>query len=287
MHSQRGQKGAEMNMSEKIIEKLGCDVIKDLIPSYLEHICSEGSKKVVEEHLLECEDCRRHVESLKQTTIVGRQVDLKAADYMKKTRHYYDKKTIACLIGVLAAVYVGFCCIAAPSFYIGGRYLEIAAAVIALSLLLLLQEGQEYREHKTSRKIAAALTIVGFAYLTGLYASFVCSWFYTQKTPFGIPEHQFGPFMHKQMVVVTILETGLFLWSLWDAMQKDHRLGLTSVIALLSMAYGMVLDETLYRLDDAIVLAGLYREMLIIFILEGIVLGGLTVILSKPLPDRR
>lgn len=38
-------------------EKISCDVIQDLLPLYLDKCCSEHSKKLVEEHLKECEDC--------------------------------------------------------------------------------------------------------------------------------------------------------------------------------------------------------------------------------------
>ena len=49
--------------------KIHCDVIQDLIPSYLDGICSEKTKELVEEHLLECEQCRMFVESLKTDLI--------------------------------------------------------------------------------------------------------------------------------------------------------------------------------------------------------------------------
>lgn len=49
--------------------KMHCDVIQDLIPSYLDEICSKKTKELVEEHLLECEPCRRFVESLKTDLI--------------------------------------------------------------------------------------------------------------------------------------------------------------------------------------------------------------------------
>lgn len=37
--------------------KLNCNVIRDLLPLYADQICSDESKKLVEEHLAECGDC--------------------------------------------------------------------------------------------------------------------------------------------------------------------------------------------------------------------------------------
>ena len=35
-----------------------CEIIKDLIPLYLDNVCSEDSRKLVEDHLSECSECR-------------------------------------------------------------------------------------------------------------------------------------------------------------------------------------------------------------------------------------
>ena len=39
--------------------KLDCDLIQDLLPLYAEGLCSAASRRAVEEHLSECEHCRR------------------------------------------------------------------------------------------------------------------------------------------------------------------------------------------------------------------------------------
>lgn len=39
-------------------EDITCEVVQDLLPLYMDGCCSEQSKKIVEEHLEECTDCR-------------------------------------------------------------------------------------------------------------------------------------------------------------------------------------------------------------------------------------
>ena len=41
-----------------------CEIIKDLIPLYLDKVCSEDSRKLVEEHLAECSECRKYMKEL-------------------------------------------------------------------------------------------------------------------------------------------------------------------------------------------------------------------------------
>ena len=38
--------------------KLSCEIVKDLLPSYVDELLSEDVKEAVEEHLAECEDCK-------------------------------------------------------------------------------------------------------------------------------------------------------------------------------------------------------------------------------------
>ena len=43
-----------------------CDMIKDLLPLYADDVCSEESRKAVEEHINSCPDCKAELE-LSQT----------------------------------------------------------------------------------------------------------------------------------------------------------------------------------------------------------------------------
>lgn len=41
------------------MKKIDCGVITDLLPLYLDECCTDASKKMVEEHLQECEECKK------------------------------------------------------------------------------------------------------------------------------------------------------------------------------------------------------------------------------------
>ena len=44
-----------------------CSVIRDLLPLYIDEVCSEDTKKLVAEHLAECEECRKTLEKMRKT----------------------------------------------------------------------------------------------------------------------------------------------------------------------------------------------------------------------------
>ena len=54
-------------MEKEVIEKeiMDCDIIGDLLPSYLDGICSKRTKQYVEQHLESCEFCKKKAELLK------------------------------------------------------------------------------------------------------------------------------------------------------------------------------------------------------------------------------
>ena len=49
--------------------KISCDVVTDLLPLYHDGVCNQSTKKLVAEHLEECESCRVLLDKISNTTI--------------------------------------------------------------------------------------------------------------------------------------------------------------------------------------------------------------------------
>lgn len=50
------------------MERLECGIIRDLLPLYLDEVCSPESRRAVEAHLSDCPDCRLEWERMKRGT---------------------------------------------------------------------------------------------------------------------------------------------------------------------------------------------------------------------------
>lgn len=50
------------------MDRMHCDIVKDLLPLYVDDVCSEKSRMAIEEHLKNCEGCRKYHESLTGVT---------------------------------------------------------------------------------------------------------------------------------------------------------------------------------------------------------------------------
>ena len=59
--------------------KYKCGIIKDLLPLYVDHVCSDESKELIDEHLLECEKCKAYMDSLRESQ------DVEAVAYDEET----------------------------------------------------------------------------------------------------------------------------------------------------------------------------------------------------------
>lgn len=84
---------------------LDCKVIEDLLPLYLENMCSEQSKRIVEEHLAECENCHQLVESTGAVQIPHIEPKTPAADNaVKKSFRKIRMRWLASVIAILMIV---------------------------------------------------------------------------------------------------------------------------------------------------------------------------------------
>lgn len=53
------------------MSKLPCKVIEDLCPLYVDDVCSDESKNIIEEHILECENCKAKLYAMRQTLSIN------------------------------------------------------------------------------------------------------------------------------------------------------------------------------------------------------------------------
>lgn len=82
--------------------KVNCDIIKDLLPLYVDNISSEETNKLIEEHLMECEKCKEHFNIIKEETKVS-SIDEKKAikNFLQKIK---KKRLIAIILSIITTL---------------------------------------------------------------------------------------------------------------------------------------------------------------------------------------
>ncbi len=95
--------------------KLNCSIVEDLLPLYLEELCSEESKSALEEHLRECHSCSEKFARMKNGQIIPHTETSETKpliqDYAKKVRHHRICAGISiafiCLLAICALTILG------------------------------------------------------------------------------------------------------------------------------------------------------------------------------------
>lgn len=83
------------------MSKYSCEIIQDLLALYHDGICSEDSRKVVEQHLTECNKCRETIRSLGNT-----ELDNKIAEQTTSVVNNHRKKQRRKIIIIISAAII-------------------------------------------------------------------------------------------------------------------------------------------------------------------------------------
>lgn len=231
------------------MNKLNCEIIQDLMPSYLDGICSKSSKEAVEQHISGCEACRERLSLLKDTELNADTADRQELDFMKKVKHYFTLKNSigAGLLFLLSLAVL----LIVPEIELNIE-LELYYTlfpILTLGTFLLLSNYQKKPKWSRARIAAAALSALGI-----LYSIFICAQFLnsleTQSGPFGMELNQVGPFLNGQLLFVIFTELLIFAGYAVSSVKKEDSFGLLPTINLAGCILCMTYRSYLFKLES-------------------------------------
>lgn len=78
------------------MNKISCNVIGDLLPLYVDGAVSEDTKKLVEEHLAVCEDCKKTAEEMGKELVLPVHETVRKAEtsFLQKMKKTWKKRKI-------------------------------------------------------------------------------------------------------------------------------------------------------------------------------------------------
>ena len=86
--------------------KRDCKIVQDLLPNYIEKLTNEETNKYIEEHLKECEECKKMYENMKkELEISTNKRDKREVKYIKKFSN--KLKILKMILLVILLVFVG------------------------------------------------------------------------------------------------------------------------------------------------------------------------------------
>lgn len=120
--------------------KYNCEIVRDLLPLYQDEVCSEPSRKMVEEHLGECESCKIIAGKLKNTSFEEQLAQEKESVLDAHAKKERNKTFIVgiCTAGILMIpVIVCLICNLAIGHALDWFFIVLASLMVAASLTVV------------------------------------------------------------------------------------------------------------------------------------------------------
>lgn len=232
---------------------ISCNIIKDLLPSYMDKICSDESRRAVDEHILTCQACKAYMETMKKE-LTAEEAEPKQLQYMKKVKRHYQLNIFA--IGIFLFICaVGTSIIITRIGRIPIRMYNIILPVFIIAAYALLPKDS-FTQKKT--KQSAVFTILSL-FVTAATISLrpqSLNWINSGSAPFNMPIEKIGPFMAKCLAVFAIAQTAILIISVIQK-YRDYQInraiyaftltGISMSLAFITMLYHMTTLENYAR----------------------------------------
>ena len=85
---------------------LTCGVVRDLLPSYVEGLTSQGTNQAVETHLASCPECTACRDAMKVPTEPAEQA--KEVDYLKTVKRRNGRRVVLAVLCTILLILAGF-----------------------------------------------------------------------------------------------------------------------------------------------------------------------------------
>ncbi len=95
-----------------------CEVVKDLLPSYIDGLTSDVTNEFIKEHLSECEECKKAYERMLEPEKTYNDNDAKEVEFLKKQK---KKSRKAVGMGILITAAVFLLCVFLRVFVVGAK----------------------------------------------------------------------------------------------------------------------------------------------------------------------
>ena len=137
---------------------MNCNIVKELIPLYIDGCCSEESKKIVEEHISDCDDCKRLLEDMKSSSDI-----IAVSESPKKFSKLNDWKASvlqsSLLVRSFALITLGVALEARTPSGIGNGFWALNLVIPATGFMLSLANWYFVRVYK-SRKCFSNYSLI-------------------------------------------------------------------------------------------------------------------------------
>ena len=225
--------------------KMKCSVIQDLMPSYVDEICSQDSRELVQEHLAECEQCNARLEKIKNTQIVAQDASKKQVDYLKKIRTTILRKE---WLGKFMLVILVLIEVSGVFSGEGSMINYTVGTGILFSALLMCGAGLAgnygFSEKRKSAVVEISISALGLLLLV-ILSEYSVHQVVQGTVPFHLTEmHHVGPFLVNCYRVIILAEVLILFWNTFKKQNNAY----ATILNIVSISLASNVNEVLYHM---------------------------------------
>lgn len=200
--------------------KIDCGIVQDLIPSYVDGLCSESSKQCVEEHIKDCEECRAFLTECRTVELSGKTLEEQQLDGLRKVKKKLKLQNFVSYGLVLLVIGVGIYLFTMNIGAIGVRWYYGLYAVAVAATLVVTMQGKSNATYDKMEKLMTGMSLVAIGYAIFWYCFLMFS-AAKGDVPLGLELAEVGPFLHWQTGIAITTEMAVFAYAIIRYMRRD------------------------------------------------------------------
>ncbi len=226
-----------------------CNIVKDLLPLYIEELCSEDSRQYVEQHLKTCEQCKESFTYLKYSELCVEAVEKKEINAFKKLEKYISGRMMISyfLFLVVLVIGVGILLGTASQAPVQMYYTLLPAVMLATGFTFHNVSIADGGSKKTNIWFAPQGILLLSSCVLVFYMIFAVK---ENHIPFGIPVNKLGPmvdFMLKGSIILSLI---ILIAHLYQVGRKRIRYSMWCNLSILCIFLNLMYDNFLHQMSD-------------------------------------
>lgn len=226
-----------------------CNIVKDLLPLYIEELCSEDSRQYVEEHLKTCEQCKESFTYLKYSELCVEAVEKKEINAFKKLEKWISGRILISYFLFLVAIVIGagvlLCTV--PQAPVQMYYILLPSVMLATGFTFHNVSMTDGGSKKTNIWFVPQGIMILSSCILVFYMIFAVK---ENHIPFGIPVNKLGPVMDFLLRGSIILSLIIFITHLCQVGRKRIKYSMWCNLSMLCIFLNLMYDNFLHQMFD-------------------------------------
>lgn len=233
------------------MEKINCDIIQDLIPSYVDEVCSEATRHCVDEHIKNCAECRKLLAFCKNNELSVVKLELKAFDGLKRVKVQMKYQNFICCLILFPIAASGFFTFVVNTVYLSQTAYLVLFLICMLTALLVGMDYKEMKKPGRAEYISGVLSFMIDICIALVILYFVKKAVYgTGTAPFGLSPEQCGPLLKRLLLIAFTVQLALFFYHFICIVKSGRSCGWLLSLDITGMFLAQQYAFLLYGMDS-------------------------------------